>query len=221
MGCYARYIFPYLEILLVRGVRRERKPLLDSATGRVLEIGAGAGQNFSYLTPKVKSYLALEPSPTLARMSDRKRKHACSLNGVTVVRAKAENLPCASESIDTVVSFLVLCTVLDPQKVLREIHRVMRPGGRLLFFEHVLSGQPVVARWQHRINPIWKRIGCGCNLIRDTAVYMQEAGFRFHLIDRYRSPRMGPAITSQIIRGVAYKPHDSPYPSKKKPTERQ
>ncbi len=205
MGCYAHYMFPYLETLFVRGVWRERKPLLNSARGRVLRIGSGSGQNFNHLPPQVDSCLAVEPSPTLARMSHRKSKQASSVNGVTVLRAKAEHLPCISESIDTVVSFLVLCTVQDPQKALREILRVMRPGGRLLFFEHVLSEQSTIARWQNKINPIWKRIGCGCNLIRNTAFYMQEAGFRFQQFDRYRSPRMGPAITSQVIRGIAVK----------------
>ena len=210
MDCYARYMFPYLETLLVRGVRRERKPLLNSARGRVLDIGSGAGQNFKYLPPQVESCLAVEPSPALARMSHRNSKHASSGNGITVLRAKAEHLPCVSESIDTVVSFLVLCTVQDPQKALWEIHRVLRPGGRLLFFEHVLSKQSTIARWQHKINPIWKRIGCGCNLIRNTAFYMQEVGFRFQQFDRYRSPRMGLAITSQVIRGIAVKFHENP-----------
>ena len=206
MGWYACNIFPYLETMLVRGVRRERKPLLNSASGRVLEIGSGAGQNFKYLSPMVKSYLAVEPSPTLARMSHQSSKRTSDANRVIVMRGKAENLPCASESIDTVVSFLVLCTVREPKKALNEIHRVLKPGGRLIFFEHVLSEQYSIARWQHKINPIWKRIGCGCNLIRNTASYMMEVGFGFEQLDRFRSPRMGPAITSQVIRGIAVKP---------------
>ena len=91
MGCYAHYMFPYLETLFVRGVRRERKPLLNSARGRVLRIGSGSGQNFNHLPPQVDSCLAVEPSPTLARMSHRKSKQASSVNGVTVLRAKAEH----------------------------------------------------------------------------------------------------------------------------------
>ena len=124
MGCYCRHIFPYLETLLVRGVRRERKPLLDSARGRVLEIGSGAGQNFKYLPSETQSYLAIEPSPTLVRMSLRHRKKVLSGNEAAILRARAENLPCVSESFDTVVSFLVLCTVKDPHEALHEMEPV-------------------------------------------------------------------------------------------------
>jgi hypothetical protein len=82
---------------------------------------------------------------------------------------------------------------------------VLKPGGRLIFFEHVLSCSETVARWQHRINPFWKRIGCGCHLNRDTASEIVSSGFVYHSLDAYRSPHLGPPITSQVIEGVAVK----------------
>lgn len=205
MGWYGRWIFPYIEILVTRGLGRIRRRLLVRARGRVVEIGAGAAQNMEYLPETVDSYLATDPSPVMVRRAEQKIRRRPPGFSAEAVMAEAERMPVADHSADTVVSFLVLCSVHDPFAALGEVHRILRPGGRFLFFEHVLATGADTAGWQNRINPVWKRLACGCHLNRDTAAYIEKSGFTFEELLRYRSSRMGPAITSNVIEGSAGK----------------
>jgi ubiquinone/menaquinone biosynthesis C-methylase UbiE len=217
---YEKHIFPHVEDLVTSRLREERKRLLASARGTLLEIGAGGGQNFRFFPDEVDLCLALEPSPTFVRKAEKKLEGAAPR--IRIIRGRGEDLPLAGNSVDTALSFLVLCTVQDPGKVLREIYRVLKPGGRLIFFEHVLSCSETVARWQHWIDPLWKRIGCGCHLNRDTASEIAGSGFVYRSLDVYRSPHLGPPITSQVIEGVAVRdghmPEQSKWLEKKCPT---
>ncbi|MFW5930878.1 MAG: class I SAM-dependent methyltransferase [Desulfosalsimonas sp.] len=205
MGWYGRWIFPYIEILVTRGLGRIRRRLLSRARGRVVEIGAGSAQNMKYLTENVDSYLATDPSPVMVRKAGQEIRRRPPGFGAKAVMAEAERMPVENQSADTVVSFLVLCSVHDPFAALAEVHRILRPGGSFLFFEHVLAPVAYTARWQNRINPVWKRLACGCHLNRDTADYIEKSGFSFEELLRYRSSKMGPAITSNVIEGSAGK----------------
>jgi ubiquinone/menaquinone biosynthesis C-methylase UbiE len=143
------------------GDRRHR--LLADATGRVIEIGAGTGVNLQHYGDGVTELVLTEPEEPMA-----KRLEQRAAGRATVTRAPAEALPFPDDSFDTAVSTLALCTVSDPDRALAEIDRVLRPGGKLLFIEHVRSDDPGVARWQDRIAPMWRRVGHGCNCNRLT-----------------------------------------------------
>jgi ubiquinone/menaquinone biosynthesis C-methylase UbiE len=156
------------------GLADEREQLLVHATGATLELGAGTGLNLEHY-PKTLSRLVLtEPEDHMAK---RLRQRAFELRPeAEVIEAPAEHLPFPDSSFDTVVSTLVLCTVPNQAASLSEVARVLKPGGRLLFLEHVRSGDERVARWQDRLHRPWRFIGAGCNCNRDT-----EASIRRHL----------------------------------------
>jgi SAM-dependent methyltransferase len=147
------------------GLAERRRALVQQATGRVLEIGAGTGLNARHYLDHVDLVLS-EPDEAMA---DRLRDRLARLpHPATVVLAGAEALPFADDEFDTVVSTLVLCTVPDQVAALREVHRVLRPGGRLLFIEHIRSESARWARWQDRLNRPWRAFAEGCNCNRST-----------------------------------------------------
>ncbi len=156
------------------GLRAHREQLLSSLSGRVLEIGGGTGSNLSSYGAAVESLTVTEPDPSMLRRLEARVRD--TMPTARVLRAPAEDLPFADNSFDAVVSTLVLCGVDDQPRALREIHRVLRPGGRLVFFEHVRSDDPKVARQQDRMNPINRFVvGCECN--RPTLESIRDAGF--------------------------------------------
>jgi ubiquinone/menaquinone biosynthesis C-methylase UbiE len=148
------------------GLADRRRKLVADASGRVLEIGAGTGANLRHYGDGVSELVLTEPEEPMARRLE--RKAAASGRDATVVRAPAEALPFPDDSFDVAVCTLVLCTVRDPERALAEIDRVLKPGGRLLFIEHVRAEDPGLARWQDRFAPIWRRIGHGCMCNRPT-----------------------------------------------------
>lgn len=142
-----------------------REPVVGRAAGRVLELGIGAGANLRwYDRGKVAEITAIEPSEALRAMSVAEARRQGL--GLSVIDAAAEALPFAEGSFDSVVCTYTLCTVADPAQALREVRRVLRPGGHLLFCEHGLAPQDGVARWQRRIEPVWARLMGGCHLAR-------------------------------------------------------
>jgi ubiquinone/menaquinone biosynthesis C-methylase UbiE len=174
------------------GARRER--LLSEARGVVLEIGGGTGANLSYYGD-VDRVTVVEPDPFM-----RKRIGPKSLAArvpVEVSAAGAEALPFSDGSFDTVVSTLVLCTVPDQGSALREIRRVLRQEGRLLFIEHVRASGSM-ARWEDRIDPIRRRLIAGCHLNRDTVAAMREAGFEIEAIERFYPPALLSGLTPHV-----------------------
>ena len=132
------------------------------------------------------------------------RKLAAFRRTVQVVRAPAEQLPVESESFDVAVSTLVLCTVRDPRRALGEIHRVLKPGGRLLFIEHVRAEDPKLARWQDRLNFINRRIAQGCNCNRDTVANILAAGFAVPALAHHELPKAPPFVRPLVV-GTAVK----------------
>lgn len=182
------------------GLGAHRKALLGTAAGRVIEIGAGTGANLPYYSDAVSELVVCEPAEPMARRLE--RKLASFERPVRVVRAPAENLPFEDASFDVAVSTLVLCTVGDQRRALAELHRVLKPGGRLLFIEHVRAEEPRLARWQDRLNFLNKRIAQGCNCNRNTASEIPAAGFTVAKLDRDRLQK-APPIVRPLVVGVA------------------
>ena len=157
------------------GLAAQREGLLAGARGRVVEIGGGTGANLRFYGDAVTELIATEPEELMAVRLERK------LQGyripTRVIRAPAEKLPLESEAFDCAVATLVLCTVADPARALAEVRRVLKPGGRLLFLEHVRSRDPELARWQDRMRGVWSWFGCGCQCNRRTVEAIDAAGF--------------------------------------------
>lgn len=153
------------------GLRQERARLLARAEGVVVELGAGTGLNLEhYDRPRIERLVLTEPDPHMAR---RLRERAGA--DAEVLDAPAERLPLPDATADTVVCTLVLCTVPDPEAVLREVERVLKPGGRLLTLEHVRSDDPSRARWQDRLERPWGWLAGGCHPNRDTLATLRAS----------------------------------------------
>jgi ubiquinone/menaquinone biosynthesis C-methylase UbiE len=182
------------------GLADRRRRLLENAHGRVLEIGGGTGANLRYYGKSVDEVIFVEPEEPMARRLD--RKLADNGRRARVVRAPAETLPFEDGSFDVAVSTLVLCTVSDHRRALGEIHRVLKPSGRLLFLEHVRSDDAKLARWQDRLNGLNRRLAHGCNCNRDTLSAIASAGFRIADVDRDRLPKAPPLVRPLVV-GVA------------------
>lgn len=181
MGLWDKYVVPPLvsAACSTKPIRKQREKIVPLAEGRVLELGCGAGANFGYYDPsKVERLFALEPS---AGMISRARKALPPgpLEGrVEFLEAGAEAVPLEDQSVDTVIITFVLCTIPDWQGALAETRRLLKPGGRVLFSEHGLAPDEGVAKWQRRIEPVWKRLAGGCHLTRDITAMFEESGLR-------------------------------------------
>ncbi len=164
------------------GERRAR--LLSEARGAVLEIGGGTGANLPYYR-NLERLVVSEPDPY---MREKLRPRLAEARvPVEVSDADAQALPFADGSFDAVVATLVLCTVPDQRAALAEVRRVLRPGGGLLFIEHVRA-EGGTARWQDRIEPLWRRLLAGCHPNRDTVAAIEETGFRVVSLERFNPP---------------------------------
>lgn len=161
-----------------------RSQLLSQARGDVLEIGGGTGANLPHYRA-ADHVVVTEPDPFMREKLYPKLSQAYV--PVEVSDAGAEELPFADDSFDVVVSTLVLCTVSDQRATLAEVRRVLRPGGELLFMEHV-RGSGRIGRWQDRIEPLWRRLFAGCHPNRDTVAAIEAAGFRLENFERFETP---------------------------------
>ena len=156
-------------------IMQRRARIVPRARGDVLEYGVGGGANLALYDPaQVRSLTGIDPSdPLLARARAAPRAAV----PVRIEQGIAEALPFADQSFDTVVTIFTLCSVADPARALAEARRVLKPGGILLFLEHGLAPDPGPCRWQHRLEPVWKRIAGGCHLTRPVAAAIAAAGF--------------------------------------------
>jgi SAM-dependent methyltransferase len=185
------------------GLREMRRELLAGAEGRAIEIGAGTGVNLNLYPRQVESLAVIEPDPHMARRL--RAKLAESGRAASVVEAPAERLPFEDGEFDTAVATLVLCTVPDPEAALAEIARVLRPGGQMLFLEHVRSENPGLARWQDRLERPWHFLGDGCHCNRDTVATISGSRFEIERVQRGRMPK-APPIVSPLVSGKATVP---------------
>jgi ubiquinone/menaquinone biosynthesis C-methylase UbiE len=178
---------------------RWRADLLRDLSGEVLEVGAGTGSTLGLYPKAVTRLVMAEPDPHMRRKLLEKR------GTIEVSDAPAEKLPFDQASFDAVVCSLVLCSVRDQAAALAEIARVLRPGGRLLFLEHVAAdGKPERLKWQGRLEPVWKHLMGNCHLTRRTEAAIAAAGLEIETIQR-ESIRKALPIVRPSIRGVARK----------------
>jgi len=177
-----------------------RIPLIGQAQGEVLEIGAGDGGNLPFYNGNAQVTL-LEPNPYMIHYLN----EACGRSDnvcIRVVEGFGETLPFPDASFDTVITAHVLCSVSDQAQVLTEIRRVLRPGGRFLFVEHVAAHPGSgTYRWQRAVNPLWRRVGDGCHLTHDTGAMIEAAGFAHTQIERFDAPF--PNLVSPHVSGWA------------------
>ncbi len=179
MSLYRDYIYPYLVDKLgdpppIQEVRQRIVPL---AQGNVLEIGVGSGANFiHYDAAKVTRLYALEPNPGMIRLAQ-KQEQRTKLN-IEYIDLPGERIPLEDESIDTVVSTFTLCTIPGIVEAIQGLARVLRPDGKLIFFELGLAPDPAIRRWQKRLEPIWLQLFQGLYLTRDIPSLIRQGGFQ-------------------------------------------
>lgn len=198
---YERNVLPWLIDFAcgMKSVGEQRKKVIPQARGRVLEIGLGTGLNLPfYDTGRVSELVGVEPSLTMHHLA-MKRSRAAGIP-VELVGIGAERLPLADHVFETVVSTYTLCTIPDPVLALRELRRVLAPGGRLLFSEHGKAPDESVRKWQARIQPVWGKFSGGCHLGRDIPAILKEAGFDAQVESMYIP---GPRIASYHYWGMA------------------
>ena len=200
---YDRVILPRLLTCACSSspIMRQRAKIVPRASGRVLELGIGMGLNLSYYDPeKVSSVTGVDPAPELraaALAAPRDPRLAIEVEDGT-----AEALPFDDASFDSVVCTFTLCSVHTPPAALAEARRVLKPGGRLFYCEHGLAPDAGVAKWQRRIEPVWKRIAGGCHLTRPVAASIAAAGFKLQQVDSMYVPK-SPKIAAWNEWGVA------------------
>lgn len=183
MNVYERWVLPRLTDFVMRNkeAARYRSQVVPDARGTVLEIGVGSGLNLPFYGTEVSRLFALEPSGELLRMA-RKKAHAAPFP-VEFLAHSSEEIPIDDCTFDTVVMTWTLCSIRDPLKALREMRRVLKPGGMLLFAEHGLAPEASVRAWQERLNPLWRKLTGGCNLNRKLDDLIRVAGFTIVHLD--------------------------------------
>jgi ubiquinone/menaquinone biosynthesis C-methylase UbiE len=204
MGFYERRVFPWLNDALgaVPALQDLRRETLSAAAGRVVEIGFGSGANLPFYPSAVTSVIGLEPNDG---MTDRARARIpAEAMPVDLREGVAEDLPFAADLFDAAVSTLTLCSVSDPRRALRELHRVLRTGGALFVLEHGRARDASVARWQDRLNGVQRVLACGCNLNRPMVELVTEAGFVFEDVKTFFAPGV-PRTHGWITAGRAIK----------------
>jgi SAM-dependent methyltransferase len=187
-----------------RGAAEHRRRLVEAAHGVVIEIGAGYGATFPFYPSAVSSVLALEPDPTLRGLA--LAAAATAPVPVSVKDGVAEALPAADATVDVVVSSLVLCSVADQSVALAEAVRVLRPGGLLLFYEHVRSTHRALAAIEDVVTPLWSRVAGGCHPNRDTAAMIAAAGLTVQGLERFGFSVLPGNPRLAHVLGVASKP---------------
>lgn len=203
MPFYRDRVYPHIVTALgnPKPIQKIRQQVIPLAQGTVLEIGVGPGVNFIHYDPaKVTKLYALEPNHGMIQMAEQQRRRT-ELN-VEFVDLPGERLPLEDNTVDTVVSTFALCTIPGVSQAIQGIRRVLRPDGRFIFFEHGLSPDPDVSRWQRRTEPLFQWAFEGCHVTRDIPTLIKEAGFEIEQMDTdYLAPF--PKSGSYCFWGIA------------------
>jgi ubiquinone/menaquinone biosynthesis C-methylase UbiE len=201
MGLYNDHILPHVINLTMsnRELRQYRQRVISRAEGRVLEIGIGSGLNLPFYGAQVDEILGLEPAARLLAMAQQTASK--SRQAVKFIAGSAEAIPIEDKCIDTIVTTWTLCSIPDAIGALHEMRRVLRRDGQLVFVEHGLAPEDNVQRWQHRLTPVWKKLGGGCHLNRPIRTLIEGAGFGIaHLETGYMK---GPKPMTFLYEGWA------------------
>jgi ubiquinone/menaquinone biosynthesis C-methylase UbiE len=202
---FARIYKKVAEIGERRGGAEHRRRLLAGLSGRVIEIGAGTGANFPHYPTSVSEVIAVEPERYLREGAQRAAANAPG--SVSVLEGGADRLPGEAGSFDAGVAALVLCTVPDQQSALAELYRVIRPGGELRFYEHVIADTPGQARFQRFADAtFWPHVAGGCHLARDTKSAIEHAGFQIETCERFQFSPASFLPPDPHILGIALRP---------------
>lgn len=201
MSFYGRVILPRLIDLALRNraAAAERAKLVPAASGAVLEIGLGSALNVPHYGPDVRALYGVDPSLELWKIG--RRRLGAHPFPIRYLAASAERLPVADECIDTIVSTWTLCSIPDVRTAIREMRRVLKPGGRFIFIEHGRAPDARVRAWQDRLTPLWARVSAGCHLNRPIDTLIEEGGFDIFTLDRGYA--RGPKPMAYLYRGVA------------------
>ena len=182
------------------GLREMRRQTLAAAQGRTIDVGAGTGANLALYPDAVTELVLTEPDPHMAKRL--REKLSRSDPSPELIEAPAERLPFDDASFDTAVFTLVLCTVPHPVAALAEAARILRPGGKLLFIEHVRAEDTGLARWQDRLEKPWRFVGDGCHCNRDTVATIEASPLTVEQLERGRLPK-APPLVRPLVRGSA------------------
>jgi ubiquinone/menaquinone biosynthesis C-methylase UbiE len=201
MGFYNRYVLPRLIHLTMQNklATAERAAWVPLASGKVLEVGIGSGLNIPFYSPSVVSLVGIDPSGELWDMA--RQRAALAPFPIEYMARSSEAIPVTDRTFDTVVITWTLCSIPNPMQALKEMRRVLKPDGRLIFVEHGLAPEPRVQVWQHRLNPLWNRLAGGCNLNRRIETLIAQAGF--HMIQIDTGYLKGPKPAAFLYKGVA------------------
>mgnify|MGYP001817619080 FL=1 len=193
MGLYARYVLPRVVHYACgqRPAMRQREKVVPLAEGRVLEVGIGSGLNLAfYDAGKVEKVWGLEPSPEMVKLAE---EPAAAVDfEVEFIGLPGDEIPLDDGVADAVVLTYTLCTIPETEPALRQMARVLAPGGKLLFVEHGAAPDTSVRRWQDRVNPLWKRLGGGCHLNREIPSLIEQGGFRLESLETMYLPGWRP-----------------------------
>jgi ubiquinone/menaquinone biosynthesis C-methylase UbiE len=199
---FARFYDRALKATEENGLGAMRTALLAQARGRVVEIGAGTGVNVGLYGVEIEDLTLVEPDPHMAARLRARLAEGGGGAAKHLIEAPAESLPFPDDTFDTAVATLVLCTIPDPVAAIDELARVLKPGGRLLFIEHVRSDDPARARWQDRLEKPWRFMADGCYCNRDTEANLRASAFVVETVEHGKMPKAAP-IVRPLIRGTA------------------
>ena len=203
MSFYHEKILPHLTNLAcgTKPVLQQREKIVPQAEGRILEVGMGSGINIPFYNPqKVEKVWGLEPSVGM-RKKARKRVEAAPFD-LEWLDLPGEEVPLDNNSVDTIVLTYTLCTIPDWLSAVKQMRRVLKPGGKLLFSEHGKAPDEAVQKWQNRMNPLWMKMAGGCHLNRDIPQLLKEGGFNIMQLDTLYVPKT-PKVTAFTYWGYA------------------
>lgn len=202
MSFYSKYVLPRLIDLAMRNKETAclRALWVPQARGEVLEVGIGSGLNLPFYSSEVQRVVGVDPSVELQRIA-RKRADSGRFNVEFLLQSAEEQLPLSNAKIDTAVLTWTLCSIENPSNALREIKRVLKPDGRLIFLEHGIAPDSRVVIWQDRLTPVWKRLAGGCHLNRRIDQIIKEAGFQIPELRTCYIP--GPRAMTYTYQGIA------------------